>query len=545
MAILFTVNHQGYARDVVQVIEDDTGHTVDALLYRGTPENPAFWSRALRDLDFASAVLATATGPSGPNHVYLDRLDHFLRDHAASQDNRTLSADDDTLRLNTLATQLRQNKHLHFLFGSGSNQHNQLLLRSASNAAGLVNDSEDAHELKEIVLCTPNTTPLHQQHQERGDSVRAGIPDPISRVFAGGGHSAALTQRGHLYLWGWNGAGQLGHDKSGAWSTAATGASASSLLEIAALPNVLVETAALGFAHTVLIERDTGRLWACGDNGRGQVTAMVPARRDTTTITKLVTPEGLERERFVHVAAGLFHSAAVTENGELVTFGCHRFGQCLVGSTYGTYGIGRWSPPNECQVKRVACGRRHTVFMDTKGRVWTFGDNKYGQLGRHTTAEQSHRDSEPGLVFDGDNGRYKCVDISCGWSHVIVLARDNSDGSTVVFGWGRNDKGQLGTASSDSVISTPRRLLNSVNGNDIRLVSCGSEWSMVVDSTDAIWCCGWNEHGNLATGDSADCLHLVKIGGSPITTTPGYDLENVRITVAAGGAHFLAMNVVA
>jgi cation transport regulator ChaC len=40
----------GYARDVIDVVEDETGETHQALLYRGTPDNPAFWPRALLDL---------------------------------------------------------------------------------------------------------------------------------------------------------------------------------------------------------------------------------------------------------------------------------------------------------------------------------------------------------------------------------------------------------------------------------------------------------------------------------------------------------------
>ena len=45
---------QGYARDVIDVVEQDTGKTVKALLYRGTPDNPAFWSRTLLDLPYAA-----------------------------------------------------------------------------------------------------------------------------------------------------------------------------------------------------------------------------------------------------------------------------------------------------------------------------------------------------------------------------------------------------------------------------------------------------------------------------------------------------------
>jgi hypothetical protein len=48
------ISSQGYARDIIEVVEDESGKSVRALLYRGTPDNPAFWPRALRDVPFAA-----------------------------------------------------------------------------------------------------------------------------------------------------------------------------------------------------------------------------------------------------------------------------------------------------------------------------------------------------------------------------------------------------------------------------------------------------------------------------------------------------------
>ena len=39
------------------MVEDESGETVKALLYRGTPDNPAFWRRALLDLPFAAGMI--------------------------------------------------------------------------------------------------------------------------------------------------------------------------------------------------------------------------------------------------------------------------------------------------------------------------------------------------------------------------------------------------------------------------------------------------------------------------------------------------------
>ena len=53
----------GYAREIITVVEDrnsndsnDQPKEVQALLYRGTPDNPAFWSRLLWDLPLAAGA---------------------------------------------------------------------------------------------------------------------------------------------------------------------------------------------------------------------------------------------------------------------------------------------------------------------------------------------------------------------------------------------------------------------------------------------------------------------------------------------------------
>ena len=64
----------GYARDIIRVTvahHDDKKEGLQqqqqqrhALLYRGTPDNPALWPRVLNDLPYAAAVMAVSVGPS-------------------------------------------------------------------------------------------------------------------------------------------------------------------------------------------------------------------------------------------------------------------------------------------------------------------------------------------------------------------------------------------------------------------------------------------------------------------------------------------------
>lgn len=448
--------------------------------------------------------MTAAIGPSGKNEVYLNRLDNFLEDGTKSS-LEELTKFDDTIQLAAMEKTLRNYK-LHFLFGSGSNQHNQLLLASETNAADLVG-GEDAHVLKDIVFCTSCC--------DLGDA-----QDPVQKLFAGGGHSALLTQSGRLYMFGWKSSGQLG----------TSGLSSDTKVPIpliSELKDTRVETAALGFNHSLVIERDSGRVFAFGDNGRGQITG-------TPSVGSVSAELDLEGDQAVDVAAGLFHSAVVTATGELLTLGCGRFGQSLKSDSSQTVQVARWRPDDGTKIVRVGCGRRHTVALDAQGRVWTLGENKHGQLGR--SLKEGFVDGTPRVV-DGLEEGWKCLDIKCGWSHCVVLAR-NPKGATAVFGWGRNDKGQLGTDKTTTVLE-PTRLFDSLA---IESVDCGSESTVVVDTSGAVWSCGWNEHGNLATGGTDDSSVLLKALGAPISATPGYPKDSI-VTIAAGGAHFIAMKV--
>ena len=56
---------EGYTRDVCNVTEEESKKTYRALLYRATPDNPAFSSRSLVDLPLSAAIMSVSIGPSG------------------------------------------------------------------------------------------------------------------------------------------------------------------------------------------------------------------------------------------------------------------------------------------------------------------------------------------------------------------------------------------------------------------------------------------------------------------------------------------------
>lgn len=553
------------------------------------------------------AIISLAVGPSGPNDVYLHRLHAFLLStthgqHATLPDDGEGHGDVRTGKLARMIELLQSDYRPYIMLGAGSNEHNQLLLSSSCRGDesdihenGKVNNSHDddksgnlngsndderlevshcrqeVHELTEMLLVVP------RMQDDKNDSTDENDPrdhHPRS-LHAGGGHSALLTYGGDLFLWGWNGAGQLGRR-----TTATTSSPFSNF--VPPLPSMKVAAVALGHTHTLVIEKGSGYLFGFGEDNRGQVSGRRRCASDgTATIISQHAPRRipfglLEKERFIHVAAGLFHSAAITkETGELVTWGCGRFGQCLrVDETIsrqedveGAPTVGRWHSPDGCKLVQVACGRRHTVVLDEHGRVWTVGDNKYGQLGRDSCTGENLSMTEPQLV-DGPLGQVGsgCFAIYSGWSHIIAITFDagDSDSGVKLYGWGRNDRGQLGPGTQSThqthvlvpqVLEPPLLNTGSIPScekeveNSIHAACCGAESSHVIDAYGNIYSTGWNEHGNLAIGQISDdggsedhyVMNWTVTTGADVIAPPPPKSGRRRKIFAAGGAHLITL----
>mmetsp|Transcript_27607 Transcript_27607/g.42803 ORF Transcript_27607/g.42803 Transcript_27607/m.42803 type:complete len:520 (+) Transcript_27607:986-2545(+) len=515
--------------------------------------------------------MAVAVGPSGANADYLHNLSTFLSTNKCPEIQTAeetkvcntsargiIIGDFETRVIADMTRTFQSTKHgIQFLFGAGSNQYNQLLLNPGSKgvlfSSGLHDD--EVHELVETVLVMPPSQQKHheqqreqrdtsdaessfssqQQHMERILIAPIISLDP-KELYAGGGHSAVLSEDGELFLWGWNENGQLGRSPASPIITVESGnTDGIPYPVIPPLPSIDVVKASLGHTHTMILERHTGRVYAFGDNIRGQVTGGTNTNcNDPTNVYIPTTPHCLENECCIHISAGVFHSAVITQEGELMTFGWDKFGRCLPPH------ITKWRPDDGSKLVQVACGYKHTLVLDEHGRVWSMGDNRCGQLGRAATNDSNKHGQLPHLI-DGVLGTKDstCISIDCGWSHCIALCRldDNDDNVeeeiVTMYGWGRNDKGQLGNLGRDN-ISIPEKLRCA--GIAVLKALCGSECTMVVDCSGDIWACGWNEHGNLAIGSMEDALEFVRIQGTDMPRTGGHGK-----LLAVGGAHFIAL----
>lgn len=98
------------------------------------------------------------------------------------------------------------------------------------------------------------------------------------------------------------------------------------------------------------------------------------------------------------------------------------------------------SPPEATKVIAAACGRDHSAVLTKDGRVWTFGSGLHGQLGLGTVGEMSWTpaavESLEGVGTMRQDGSFTGIaSVACGAWHTAALS---TIGDVYAWGWRRH-----------------------------------------------------------------------------------------------------------
>jgi alpha-tubulin suppressor-like RCC1 family protein len=336
------------------------------------------------------------------------------------------------------------------------------------------------------------------------------LDDPAAEdavaVFAGGFHTCALTDAGDLACWGASSKGQIGESL------------ATYLSECRPLPGPLPEldapiaAAAVsgGFSggHTCVVT-EVSALLCQGDNSFGQLGDGTTEAHDSPQPV-----DGLE-SGVVAVAAGPYHTCAVTAAGGLVCFGANWMGQLGDGSTDDS-ALPVPVSGLASGVVAVAVGEMHSCALTDEGAVKCFGHNLSGQLGDASNDASAVPVDVVGLSGDA-------TAVTAQGNHSCAL---NAEGGAVC--WGYNGYGQLGDGSTDSS-SVPVAVDGLASG--VVSISAGTFFTCAVDADGAALCWGSNASGQLGDGTIEDRY----------LPTPVICLDEDVVSVAAGGLHACAV----
>lgn len=194
------------------------------------------------------------------------------------------------------------------------------------------------------------------------------------------------------------------------------------------------------------------------------------------------------------------HVLAFTDLGELYSWGHNGYCQLGNGSANPVQSpIVIGTNLLEKKVIEVACGSHHSMALTADGEVYAWGQNNCGQIGSNTTTNQL----TPRKVTSCIGGRIS-VSVVCGQTSSMAVL-DNGE----VYGWGYNGNGQLGIGNNTNQ-SNPCRVIN-LQGVVIVQVVCGYAHTMALSDEGVLYAWGANSYGQLGTCNKTNLVSPTRI----------------------------------
>lgn len=327
------------------------------------------------------------------------------------------------------------------------------------------------------------------------------LADVIS-VAAGFSHSLALLENGNVLAWGSNNTGQLGNENvttSAYLPVYVNGPVPETLLtEIIAI--------ATGKQHSVALQAN-GTVWSWGDNTLGQL-------GNNTLLNKKIPvqvtgPSGTGAlSNVVAISAGGYHTLAITSDGSVWAWGSNAEGQLGIGSDV-SYQKKPVRISSLSKITRISAGNVHSMACKSNGTVWAWGDNADGQLGYFTGNTNSHTPQQV-KASDGIGNLINVVDISAGFAHSIALKDDGT-----VMAWGNNGDGRLGNGTETSVTlpASVKSTTGQTKLQNVMAVSAGDTHSLALLKNGQVMAWGGNNDGQLGDMSATSRLFPIYVRG--------------------------------
>jgi alpha-tubulin suppressor-like RCC1 family protein len=261
---------------------------------------------------------------------------------------------------------------------------------------------------------------------------------------------------------------------------------------------------ALGQEHAAAIS-GAGDLYVWGGNGNKQLGGCTPTVPNSPCKVTMQPPQSWKS-----VAAGAFHTLAVTQSGRLFAWGDHSHGQLGLGTLGLNTCTGTVSGPcaaapfqvgADTQWVAVFAAGSHSLGLKSDGTLWAWGDNTSGQLGvvAPDVCAATNCAKTPTLVSaDGSwltASTSSSIELATGraLAHTLAVKTDGS-----LWSWGDDTYGQLGDGANE-----PRTAPVRVGtANTWRSVAAGDNSSHALRIDGSLWTWGDVEMAQYGDGDT-------------------------------------------
>jgi len=327
-------------------------------------------------------------------------------------------------------------KNVHGILGHGSNL-------SGSNIINNNNSSSKASSGDDEICLAPK--------------LLQSIPSNIKQVSCGEAHTAVLTKDGELYTWGFNGSSGFLFSSLGALGIGDTikgDVKIPTKVYVGGKDDVRLKSISSGKSHMLGLGLE-GEVWVWGEGKTGIVGD--GGQNDAPE----PVPIGLFLEMDVtitQIACGQAFNLALSDKGDVYSWGSNDQGQLGVGSGFGTDTYSMETYPAQIKtlknIKHIAAGTHHALAVGQKGEVYMWGYKVW--MEPHLMSEVSSKN----IIAAGAGDRYS-----------IVL----SDAGQL-FSWGKSmfaaQNGVL--AQGDKRHHAQPQLISSLANIPIKQISCGN-----------------------------------------------------------------------
>ncbi|MDE7315517.1 MAG: hypothetical protein K2N11_07415 [Mucispirillum sp.] len=279
----------------------------------------------------------------------------------------------------------------------------------------------------------------------------------------------AITENGELYVWGYNGSGQLGVGDKIDRNTPE---------KINLSGKIKTLKTSEGLVYAIL---EDGSLYAWGNNYYGQLGVGDDMGRDTPTKVTAIT--GMIKELITN---NYYSTYAIMEDGSLYAWGKNGSGQLGVGDK-----VNKNTPTLisgiSGKIKTLKTNYQSIYAIAEDGLLYTWGRNLHGQLGIYSFGQYINAPKNVKLPN-------KVKELITSSSSAYTILEDGS-----LYAWGKNEDGKLGIGLSDGTTIHAPKQVTGINGTIKKLITGSSVYALMEDGSLYVW--GKNESSQLGVGD--------------------------------------------